>query len=241
MVKRYKRLTYIFDNVIEVYEYLDGKYGARGTPREKKKKPTKEEIRKRNQWNKERKARHKLHKYFKEKDWFITFTYDKEKRPADMKAAKEHFAKAIREIRKEYRKRGYELQWIRNIEVGTKNAWHIHIIIKNIPDSFQIATDAWEHGTVDGKLLYKKGTFAEIANYITKTPETEPKLKETSYSTSRNMPLPEPETKRIVRWVKEPKPKEGFYIDKETFHEGENSFTGYKYRYYTMIRLNRRI
>lgn len=241
MVKRYKRLTYIFDNVIEVYEYLDGKYGARGTSREKKKKPTKEEIRKRNQWNKERKARHKLNQYFKEKDWFITFTYERKDRPVDMKMAKEHFAKAIREIRKEYRKRGYELQWIRNIEVGTKNAWHIHIIIKNIPDSFQIATDAWEYGEVSGKLLYKKGTFAEIAEYITKTPETESKLKETSYSTSRNMPLPEPDVKRIVRWVKEPKPKKDFYIEKESFHEGTNPVTGYKYRYYTMIRLNRRI
>lgn len=158
-----------------------------------------------------------------------------------MEVAKEHFKKAIKEIRREYRKRGYELLWLRNIEVGTKNAWHTHIIVRNIPDSFAIVSDAWEFGEVDGKLLYKKGTFAEVASYITKTPETEPRLRETSYSRSRNMPLPEPETERFVKWVKEPKVEKGFYIEKESYHEGTNPVTGYKYRYYTMIRLNRRI
>ena len=37
MKKRYKRLTYVFENSIEVYEYLDGRYGAPGEKREKKK------------------------------------------------------------------------------------------------------------------------------------------------------------------------------------------------------------
>ena len=29
MVKRYKRIIYTFKNSIEVYEYLDGKYGGK--------------------------------------------------------------------------------------------------------------------------------------------------------------------------------------------------------------------
>ena len=37
MVKRYKRLKYIFDNSIEVYEYLDGRYGAPGNGERKEK------------------------------------------------------------------------------------------------------------------------------------------------------------------------------------------------------------
>ena len=36
MVKRYKRIIYTFKNSIEVYEYLDGKYGAPGKKRGKK-------------------------------------------------------------------------------------------------------------------------------------------------------------------------------------------------------------
>ncbi len=41
MVKRYKRIIYTFKNSIEVYEYLDGKYGAPERKRGKKRKLTK--------------------------------------------------------------------------------------------------------------------------------------------------------------------------------------------------------
>ena len=54
-------------------------------------------------------------------------------------------------------------------------------------------------------------------------------------------PTPEPEVKRLARWKKEPKERPGYYIDKETYHEGINPVTGYKYRYYTMIPIHRRI
>ena len=58
MKKRYKRLIYTFEHSVEVYEYLDGKYGAPGKKRGKKRKLTEEAIRYRNQWNRERKVRH---------------------------------------------------------------------------------------------------------------------------------------------------------------------------------------
>lgn len=240
MIKRYKRLTYIFPNAIEVYEYLDGKYGARGAPRQKKRIITQEDIRKRNQWNKERKARNKLRSHFKENDYLITYTYRKSDRPPDMKVAKKEFAKAMRKIRQEYRKKGYEVKWIRNIEVGTKGAWHVHLIVNRIPDADLILKGAWPHGGMDIKLLYEKGGFAELAAYITKCPETDSRLKESSYSTSKNLPLTQPKEKKFVRWKREPKAKEGYYIDKETFYEGENKFTGYPYRYYTMVPIHRR-
>lgn len=241
MIKRYKRLTYIFPNAIEVYEYLDGKYGARGAPRRKKRKATPEEMKKRNQWNREKLARHKLRTWFRENDYLLTFTYRKSDRPPDMETAKKNFKKAYTEMRKEYRKRGYELRWMRNIEVGTKGAWHIHVVVNRIPDADLIAKKAWTHGGVDIKLLYEQGEFAELAAYITKTPDTDPRLKEASYSTSKNLPVEEPKEKRFARWVKEPKEKEGFYIDKESYYEGVNPVTGYKYRYYTMVRIHRRI
>lgn len=240
-MKRYKRLTYRFPNAIEVHEYLDGRYGARGSPREKKKKPTPEQIRKRNQWNRERKARHKLRTWFKENDYLVTMTYRKRDRPPDMKAATEELSKAIRKIRTGYRKKGYELRYLRNIEVGTKGAWHIHMIINRIPDADLIIKKAWDHGGADFRLLYEQGEFAELAAYITKTPDTDPRLKEASYWASKNLPVPEPEVKRLARWKKEPKVKEGYYIDKESYFEGINPATGYKYRYYTMIRIHRRI
>lgn len=235
MVKRYKRLTYIFPNAIEVYEYLDGKYGAQGAPRQKKKKATKEEIKKRNQWNKERVARNKLRTWFKENDYWVTYTYRKDCRPPDMTTAKKQIQKALRKIRMEYKKRGYELKWMRNIELGTKGAWHIHMVINRIQDTDVILTKAWEYGGVHFKLLYQKGGFADLAAYITKIPDTDSRLKESKYSTSRNIPPTEPEPKRFVQWKKVPKVKEGYELDKESYHEGTNDFTGYKYRYYTMF------
>lgn len=241
MQKRYKRLTYLFDNAIEVYEYLDGRYGAPGQKRGKREKPSPEVIKKRNQWNRERKARHKLRTYMKVNDYLVTFSYRIPARPPDMGTAVGHMKKALTYIRKEYKKRGYPLRWIRNIEVGTRGAWHIHMVVNRVPDADIILKEAWEHGTVNFKLLYEMGEFAELAAYLTKTPDTDPRLKEARYRSSNNMPLKEPEKKRLVRWRKKPKEKKGFYLDKQSYHEGTNPVTGYQYRYYTLIRINRRI
>ena len=240
MKKRYKRLTYTFPNAIEIYEHLDGRYGARGSPRQKKKKLTPEQVKKRNQWNRERKARHKLRTWFRENDYLVTLTYRKDERPEDMKQAVKELGKALRKMRNEYRKRGHELRYLRNIEVGTKGAWHIHLAVNRIPDADLIIKKAWDHGGINFKLLYEQGEFSELAAYLTKTPDTDPRLKESAYHASQNLPVPEPEKKLLTRWKKDPKPKPGYYIDKESFHEGINPATGYKYRHYTLIRIKRR-
>ena len=245
MKKRYKRLTYLFEDSIEIYEYLDGRYGAPGEKRRKKKESTPEQIKKRNQWNRERKARHKLKTWFHENDFLMLLTYRREARPPNMKAAKTDFSKAIRMIRREYQKKGYDLRWMRNIEVGPKGAWHIHLIINRIPDTDLTVKKAWLHGQVTFKHLYEEGGFADLAGYITKTPETANRyrenLVETNYSASRNLPVKEPKKKRLVRWPKKPKEEKGFYLDKTSFYEGINHATGCRYRYYTLIRINRRI
>ena len=215
MKKRYKRLIYTFEHSVEVYEYLDGKYGAPGTKRGKKRKATLEEIRFRNQWNRERKARHKLKTWFHENDYLVLFTYKKDKRPPDMETAKKHLAQAMRKVREKYKKAGKKMRWMANIEVGTKGAWHVHIVINRIPDADIIIKDSWEHGAVTFKHLYEAGDFRDLAGYITKTPETCERygehLRETSYHASRNMPLKEPEEERFVQW-REIKDRKG-YID----------------------------
>jgi len=53
------------------------------------------------------------------------------------------------------------------------------------------------------------------------------------------MPLKPPKKKKLARWPKEIKQKNGYYIAKS--YEGINPATGFKYRRYTLIRLNRRI
>lgn len=243
--KKYKRLTYSFRDSVEIYEYLDGRYGAPGEKRRKKKEATPEQIRKRNQWNRERTARHKLKTWFHENDYLMLLTYRRDARPPNMEAAKEDFKKATKKIRNAYKKKGHELRWMRNIEVGPKGAWHIHLVINRIPDTDLIVKKAWVHGRVTFKHLYEDGGFADLAGYITKTPETANEygenLVETSYSASRNLPVKEPKEKKLMRWPRKPREKEGYYLDKTSYYEGVNPATGCRYRYYTLIRINRRI
>lgn len=82
--------------------------------------------------------------YFKEGDCWATWTYAPQNRPPDMKAALKDFQDAMRCVRREYKKRGYEVFWIRNIERGTKGAWHIHLIINEIGDTASIITKVWK-------------------------------------------------------------------------------------------------
>lgn len=240
--------------VIDTIEYHDGKYGAPGKQRQKKKEVTQDDIRKINQLNKTRRCRLRLLKYFNSGDCFATWTYAIPNRPPTMAEAKKHFKKAMRYVRKEYKKGDVELRWIRNIERGTKGAWHIHLVIKENGNTASILKAAWEHGgtyTVEirhNDKVYDED-FTKLAAYMTKDEYTEyenadgqkgkPRIKESSYSTSRNMTLPKARTKMLKRWKEFPKARKGYYIIR--IHEGINPKTGFKYRRYTEIRLNRRI
>ena len=170
-----KRNTWWLRNgdVIYVEEHHDGMYGAPGEKRLKKAKPTKEQMQKVNAMNKEKRARMRLLQYFNTGDCFATWTYDPKNRPGDMKEALAHFQKAMRYVRREYKKRGRELFWIRNIEKGTKGAWHIHLVINEIGDTASILERAWEHGVTYCSAIKKNSKvydedFSKLASYITK-------------------------------------------------------------------------
>lgn len=250
-----KRKEYRFrkGDILDIEEYHDGKYGDPGGKRLKRRKATPEDMIRVNKWNKEKRCRQRLLCYFKPGDLFITWTYRVDARPPDMAEALKDFQKAMRYVRREYKKRGYRVFWIRNIERGTRGAWHIHLIINEIGDSASIIQKAWDKGGVWIETLkqfkYYDEDFSKIAAYITKDEHSvetkadgtpgKPRIREASYNTSRNMPLPEPHVDKLVRWKKEVKPKKGYYIAR--IWEGINPKTGYKYRRVTQIRLNRRI
>ncbi len=253
MAKKRKTYTYRQGGIIDVEEMHDGRYGGPGVKRQKRKKPTKEQMQIVNAQNKARRCRQRMLIYMKPGDIWATWTYEVKNRPPDTAAALKEFQKAMAYVRKEYKKRGYEVFWFRNIEQGTKGAWHIHIIINEIGGTASILQNAWEHGgtwTVKIKnCKYYDEDFTKLANYITKDENTvetkedgtpgKPRLRSANYNISRNMPLPKPKKKEFIRWKEEVKPKEGYYI--YSLYEGKNPLNGFKYRRYTMIRLNRRI
>ena len=250
-----KRVTYKLrkERVLIVQECHDGKYGAKGLPRKKKKKATKEDILKVNRWNKTKRCQMRLLEYFEKNDLLVTWTYKVENRPATMKEAIKHFGDAMRKVRREIRKRGYENFYIRNIERGTKGAWHIHFVVKEVGDTASIVQNAWDKGgtwlTKIKDSDYYSEDMLKLAEYLTKDEystetkkdgtQSKPRIRESSYRCSKNMPLPKPHPDKLYRWKKEIKPKKGYYIAR--MWEGINPKTGYKYRRYTMIKLDRRI
>ena len=251
MTKRQTR-TFRGGEIIDITEYHDGNYGAPGKKRIKRDKPTREAVQKVNRMNKTQRCRWKMLTYINPGDLFATLTYRVKDRPASMLVAKEHFRKMIRNVRKEAKKRGCEIFWFRNIEHGTKGAWHIHLVINETGGMADILRESWPYGGIYietiklNDKLYDED-FTRLAAYMTKDEHTEglrsdgtpakPRIREASYSASRNMPLTDPETEKLIRWKSEPLIKKGYFVTR--IHEGINPVTGYKYRRYTLFILHR--
>ncbi len=222
---------------IEIEEYIDSRYGAKGQKRQKKRKATPEQVKKQNQLNKAKRARRMLMHNFEEDDYYFTLTFKKELRP-DMEGAKKIWGKLQRQIRKEYKKQNRSFKWMINIERGRRGAIHFHLIMNRLEGGDKLIRRLWTFGGVYIRLLYEDGGYKALADYITKESE---EGEESSYSHSRNLPVPEPKIKPIKGEWKDIKPYKGYYIDKESVVEGINPVTGYQYRHYTMVRINRRI
>ncbi|MBQ0113852.1 MAG: hypothetical protein KBT03_12040 [Bacteroidales bacterium] len=223
-------------------QYMMFKYGSPGQKRNKRRKPTPEEVKKNNQYNKKRKILWKLQTYFEEDDYFVTLTYKRDQRPEDMEGAKKDFKRFLDKVRKEFKKAGVELRWMRNIEIGTKKACHIHLIIKRLDGLDKLIRKNWKHGGVNFQLMYEDGSFRRLADYIAKSPINDKSLSETDFQCSRNMPLPEPKVKEIKGWsiTRKIRVPEGWQLDGESVREGVNPVTGYPYRSYMLVRERRK-
>lgn len=231
----YTRKTYRFPGSIEVEEYHSGKYGAPGQARGKKRKPTPEEIKKRNQTNRENYVRRLMKANFRKNDYWITLTYQKGSRPSVEKMRKD-VDKLLRKVRSAYRKKGQEFKYILRMGIGKRGGPHLHILVNRITDTDLIFSDQWEHGGIFFKPAYEEGGFKALADYIVKPLEEWESETLKRYTRSRNLIIPKPK-KEILRgktWRKEPK-KKGYYL--EEYWEGINPFTGYLSRRYILTKL----
>ena len=241
----YVQKKYRYGNCIEVKQYHTARYGAPGQKRQPKEKPTPEAVKKQNQRRKEEKAARIIAANFEEGDYVRTLTFEKSKRPADMKEAQAIFKDFYQKLRKWYRENFYDLFWIANIEVTPRGAWHIHFICNKIPAAGDKIKDLWwQYGGVhDQQIRDLTRGGKELGAYIAKTPDStaaagEHRVAESKLTHSRNLVIPKAEEKPISGWKLEDAPRvpKGWYLVKESYFEGIN-IDGYRYRTFKLARL----
>ena len=122
----YVREIWDFGDTLEVEEKHTGRFGAPLQKRKKKRKATPEEIAKHNQWKRERDVRRLIKWNFRERDYWITLTYQRGTCPK-WKKIKEDLRKLIRKAREKYKKQGWTLKYISRIAIGERGGPHVHI------------------------------------------------------------------------------------------------------------------
>lgn len=256
----YVKDSWYLGNYIEHELKYPGRYGAKGEKRKKKTKPTPEQIRKQNQYNREVKYRRLLRFNFFPGDFWVTLKYKRGTRKTieELRKDKDRFLRILRE---QYRKRGCKLKWIGRIEIGKRGGLHMHFVINRIPGEAHtdlIIRDAWrkvtEAASIDYTTLREQGGYENLAKYITKQadeqvagqmelfPENEQKQLSSVYC-SKSLDRPQPVRKEYRLWTMRrilqdgPKSTPGYYIDDASIVKGVNPFTGLSYYKYTEIRV----
>lgn len=239
----YVKKIYDLGWVKEISKYYPGNYGAPGVKRGPKRKRTPEDIERQNKTNREKKVQRLILANFHEGDWHLVLKYKKELRPGSMAEAKKQVQKFLADMRKAYKKAGYQFKYIYVTERGKQGACHHHLIIEDIaePDlnTKKMVMKHWQYGSKAFIPLYEDGEFENLAEYIVKK-ETKEDAEGCTYSRSRNLIVPEPQREIIHRrrWQREPKPEKGWYIVPDSLVNGENPVTGYPYQHYIMRKID---
>ena len=248
----YKKDTWVFPGSIEHEYKFAGRYGAKGEKRSQRQQASKEQIKKQNQWIREKRMRRLIKANFTEDDLWVTLKYPKGQRKpiAEVKKDLKNF---ISNMRYAYKRRSEPLKYIYRVEIGRKGGIHIHILLNRIrgePGSDVLIKKLWTCGKTHYELLYESGGYQDLACYIVKLPDEtvekqlslfpEGERKELiKYSCSRNLVRVEPVSREYKHWTMRkiieegPTPTEGYYIDKDSIICGINPITGMSYMYYT--------
>ena len=239
---QYKQITYRAGAVVEIIKCVP-RGCRRGVPRGPKK--TKAEIREANLKQAARKLAKKINANFKPGDLHVTLTYKKEARPA-LEEAYKIIRDFIGLLRKEYRKHGFELKYVHATEYANK-AIHHHLIVNWVNDGKTTTRDyirkLWKgRGNPKYVDLYDTGEYQTLADYLIK--ETEKTFRESPekqrYSCSRNLiePMAEKRIRKTKKgWQKDPRPRKGCYILKDSLYNGFDKL-GYPYQRYVMVKID---
>lgn len=233
----YLKTTWHAGNMLIVYKHHSSRYGSRGQKNTPKTKLTEEQMAAVNQLEAERKLQRLIAANFSPGDWHLTLTYRAELRP-DREQAKANVRRLIRLLRPIYRRMGKELKYIMVIEKEDANIHH-HLIINEAGMTIGLIRARWPHGIVKvNNALYEEGCYEALAAYLLKDRRKALKKGCRQYvMRSRNLAVPEPKVEVMPsdHWMEIPRCQNGYWLDKNTVHEGIDRF-GYKYQRYILIR-----
>lgn len=209
-----------------------------------KKTPTPEEMEKINQINAERKLTVLLNANFQDGDFHLILTYYKTMRP-DPEEAKKQVKTFLKEMRKAYRKVEASLKYIHVTEYKN-TAIHHHLVINNI-DALNVpklVRNLWYYGNPKFVVMNTNGQYKDLAEYLIKETsktfrEKKDKAHKQRYSCSRNLERPKPKTKIVKadRWLADPRPPKGYYVDLDTVENGIDRWTGREYQRYILVQI----
>ncbi len=254
----YIKDEFIFPNSVEVEIKWAGNYGAKGEKRASREKATPEQIKKQNQWNREKEYRRRVKMNFKKGDYWNTLLYPAGTKKT-LKEVQKDMSDLIGAIRREYKKSEIPFKWIYRIEIGSRGGIHVHMICNEIRGKpiDMIMQERW-HAITDGRVHFERfqgdeDSANKIGNYIAKelTEQQENKCEElglsrkdfTKISCSRNLDKPQHVRKKYSHWTMKkvvdaqmPTARAGYIIDKPSVYFGTNPFTGLSYLYYTELK-----
>lgn len=240
----YIKRTVVMRNTIDIEKVYVTRYG-RGEAREKRRQPTPEEIERNNARVAAKKLKWILNTNFGPGDYHATLTYRPEERP-DKKEARKQLKSLLGKLKRAYKKRGMEFKYIAVTEYKRKSIHH-HIVLNGFSgeedNTVRLIGRLWKCGRPKFVPMDENGEYGQLADYLIKETEKTFRDKEAPgkqrYSRSRNLKMPEikVEEMKAKEWRKEPKPPKGYYIDKNSFYDGINGFTGRRCQYYTCVRI----
>ena len=234
--------TCIAGKTIEVDKHYSSRAGRKGIRRGKNMNPTPEDVNRVNEREAAKKLRRLLNENCGVGDTHTVLTYGRNETPTPEEARKD-LEKFLRAARQYFKEQGKELRYITVTEYKRKRIHH-HVIIPEIPA--KVLYDIWKHGRPHVTPLDDSGQYAQLADYLIK--ETAQTFREKGapyhkrWNQSRNLRQPKV-TRKVVQartWQKEPKPRAGYYIEKESVRAGVHEVNGYEYQFYRMVKLPER-
>ncbi len=168
---------------------------------------------------------------FTEGDYFITYTFRRELRPACLDDCRELWRKYLRKLRDAYKKAGQPFKYMWCIE-SENCATHIHMLFNS--DVPLRSLPPWPYGNPKIELLDDR-KWHSIGEYISKENHRKKRDGEQAHTkktmgTSRNLIRPQPKVTVLVsgRWPEKPRAPKGYYLDESSLENVvyENTFNG---------------